>query len=179
MNFCSTKIVKLFLCKSSETHSAIHNVSDGGALFHIPFLFFFRWYTCYHKDKSQQLTSFHIYLPLWISIACYAIRNAKTDYLSVFPRLRQIFLIRICADRLIQNRNWPLLLLRSEIPSVICTKLRTVAASNNRVHMPWSLYYCLFAPHTYIFVLRAHPVRGESYNQRNTTGEVATVLGTE
>jgi len=32
----------------------------------------------------------------------------------------------------------------------------------------------LFAPHTYIFVLRAHPVRGESYNQRNTTGEVAT-----
>jgi len=32
----------------------------------------------------------------------------------------------------------------------------------------------LFAPHTYIFVLRAHPVRGESHNQRNTTGEVAT-----
>jgi len=33
----------------------------------------------------------------------------------------------------------------------------------------------LFAPPTYIFVLRAHPVRGESHNQRNTTGEVATV----
>ena len=29
---------------------------------------------------------------------------------------------------------------------------------------------------TYIFVLRAHPVRGESHNQRNTTGEVATLL---
>jgi len=27
----------------------------------------------------------------------------------------------------------------------------------------------------YIFVLRAHHVRGESHNQRNTTGEVATV----
>jgi len=26
--------------------------------------------------------------------------------------------------------------LRSEIPSGICAKLRTVAASNNRVHMP-------------------------------------------
>jgi len=26
-----------------------------------------------------------------------------------------------------------------------------------------------------IFVLRAHPVRGESHNQSNTTGEVATV----
>jgi len=37
--------------------------------------------------------------------------------------------------------------LRSEIPSGICAKLRTVAASNNRDHMPRSLYYCLFAPH--------------------------------
>jgi len=37
--------------------------------------------------------------------------------------------------------------LRSEIPSGMCAKLRTVVASNNRVHMPWSLYYCLFAPH--------------------------------
>jgi len=27
---------------------------------------------------------------------------------------------------------------------------------------------------TYIFALRAHPVRGESHNQRNTTGEFAT-----
>ena len=65
-------------------------------------------------------------------------------------------------------------LLRSEIPSGICAKLRTVAASNNRDHMPWSLYYCFFAPRTYTVVLHAHPVRGESHNQRNTTGEVAT-----
>jgi len=27
-----------------------------------------------------------------------------------------------------------------------------------------------------IFVLRAHPVRGESHNQRNGTGEIATLL---
>ena len=97
------------------------------------------------------------------------------------------------------------ILLRSEIPSGMCAKLRTVAASNNRHHptrslssLPLagtincstgsqvlfevtkitpsgSLYYCLFAPHTYIFVLRTHPVRGESHNQRNTTGEVATI----
>jgi len=52
--------------------------------------------------------------------------------------------------------------------------LRPVAASNNRDHPTRSLYYCLFAPHTNIFVLRAHPVRGESHNQRNTTGEIAT-----
>ena len=31
------------------------------------------------------------------------------------------------------------ILLRSEILSGICAKLRTVAASNNRVHMPWLL----------------------------------------
>jgi len=37
-----------------------------------------------------------------------------------------------------------LLLLRSKIPSGICAKLRTVAASNNRVHMPWSLYYWIW-----------------------------------
>jgi len=67
-----------------------------------------------------------------------------------------------------------LMLLRSEIPSGICAKLRTVAASNNRDHPTRSLYYCLFAPLTYVFVLRTHPVRGESHNQRNTTGEVAT-----
>jgi len=66
------------------------------------------------------------------------------------------------------------ILLRSEIPSGMCAKLHTVAASNNKDHQTRSLYYCLFAPHTYIFVLRAHPVRGESYSQRNTTGEVAT-----
>ena len=44
----------------------------------------------------------------------------------------------------------------------------------NRNHSTRSLYYCLFAPHAYIFVLRAHPVCGESHNQRNATREVAT-----
>jgi len=31
-------------------------------------------------------------------------------------------------------------MMRSESPSGICAKLRTVAASNNRDHMPWSLF---------------------------------------
>jgi len=35
-------------------------------------------------------------------------------------------------------------------------------------------YYCLLAPRIYIFVLRVHLISGESHNQRNTTGEVAT-----
>ena len=49
-----------------------------------------------------------------------------------------------------------LVLLRSEIPSGICAKLRTVAASNSRVHMPWSLYYCLFAPRIYMVLFFTH-----------------------
>jgi len=93
------------------------------------------------------------------------------------------------------------ILLRSEIPSGMCAKLHTVAASNNRVHMPWSLsanagrYVQSFTSqyrqsfhatitllllvrvtNMYGVVLHAHPVRGESHNQRNTTGEVATVV---
>ena len=47
-------------------------------------------------------------------------------------------------------------MLRSEMPSGMCAKLRTVAASNNRVHMPWSLYYCLFAPHICMVLFFTH-----------------------
>jgi len=47
-------------------------------------------------------------------------------------------------------------MLRSEIPSCIYAKLCTVAASNNRVHMPWSLYYCLFAPHICMVLFFKH-----------------------
>jgi len=72
--------------------------------------------------------------------------------------------------------EFTMVMLQSEILSGMCAKLRTVAASNNRDHLTRSLCCCLFAPHTYIFVLCAHPVRGESHNQRNTTGEVATVI---
>jgi len=78
----------------------------------------------------------------------------------------------------VENACFGMILLRSEIPSSKCAKLRTVAASNNRDHPTRSLYYCLFAPYTCIFVLRAHLVRGESHNQRNTTGEFATILCT-
>ena len=67
------------------------------------------------------------------------------------------------------------ILFRSENPNGMCTKLYTVAASNNRSHTTRSLYYCLFAPHRYGVVLRTHFVRGEPRIQRNANGEVATV----
>jgi len=48
------------------------------------------------------------------------------------------------------------ILLRSEMPSGMCAKFRTVAASSNRVHMPWSLYCCLFAPHICMVLFFTH-----------------------
>jgi len=67
------------------------------------------------------------------------------------------------------------ILLRSESPSGKHAKLRIVAASNNRVHAPQSLYCCLFVPHICGVFLCAHPVCGDTHNQRNANGEVATV----
>ena len=79
------------------------------------------------------------------------------------------------------NRHTRSILLWSEIPSGMCAKLRTVAASNNRVYMPWSLYYYLFVPpicmvlfYTHIpFVVihtfnAAQPERLQQYWRRNT-----------
>jgi len=99
-----------------------------------------------------------------------------------------------------QNIHYHLtnLLLRSEIPSGICAKLRTVAASNNRVHMPWSLstyashhfqsLTSLVSPeitrrdhsiiaclrHIYVWCCSSRTSRSWWITQRNTTGEVAT-----
>ena len=75
---------------------------------------------------------------------------------------RTFFLWRLHLARP-SHRGHSTILLRSESPSVMCAKLRTVAASNNRDHAPQSLYYCLFAPHISGVVLRAHPARGESH----------------
>ena len=60
----------------------------------------------------------------------------------------------------------------------MCAKLCTIAASNNRDHARNLSYYCLLALHTVYngVILHAHPVRGESHNQCNATGEVATLL---
>jgi len=63
---------------------------------------------------------------------------------------------RVCQSEDSSNIAAIRLLLRSEIPSGICAKLRTVAASNNRGHMPWSLYYCLFAPHICMALFFTH-----------------------
>jgi len=57
----------------------------------------------------------------------------------------------------------------------MCAKHRTVAASKIEIMLAISL---TIACSRYIYndvILHAHPVRGESHNQRNATGEVATL----
>jgi len=61
-----------------------------------------------------------------------------------------------------------------EIQSTVNQVHKHFYRSLTKITPSGSLYYCLFTPHTCIFVLSTHPVRGESHNQRNTTGEVAT-----
>ena len=95
-----------------------------------------------------------------------------------------------------------LILLQSEIPSGICAELAlwqqatleitlvvTVSKHDQlftrftsiiRCHSPRSLHrdHSIIACSRHIHngvILHAHPVRGESHNQRNTTGEVATI----
>jgi len=52
-------------------------------------------------------------------------------------------------------------LLRLEIPSGMCARQKATIEILRRNFS----YYCLLALRLYIFVLRAHPVRGESHNQ--------------
>jgi len=47
-------------------------------------------------------------------------------------------------------------------------------SKHNRDHAHNLSYYSLLALQYNGVILHAHPVRGETHNQRNTTGEVAT-----
>jgi len=64
-------------------------------------------------------------------------------------------------------------LLRSEIPSGTRAKLRTVAATIEIMLAISLTVACSLYTYDGV-ILHAHPVRGESHNERNTTGEVAT-----
>ena len=69
-----------------------------------------------------------------------------------------------------------LVFLGSEIPSGMCAKLRTVAASNNKKSC--AAISLTIACSRYIYngvILHAHAVRGESHNQRKAAGELSWV----
>jgi len=69
-----------------------------------------------------------------------------------------------------------ILVMRSEIPSGMCAMLRTAAQATIEIMLAISLTIACSRYIYYGVILRAHPVRGESHNQRNTTGKVATLV---
>ena len=100
--------------------------------------------------------------PGFVTVSIWKHRRNKNGLLK-----KQIVFLKYVIIRLLCGtpRNVPIhlkffifvyVLLRSEIPNGICAKLRTVAANNNRVHMPLSLYYCLFAPHISMVLFFTH-----------------------
>jgi len=95
-------------------------------------------------------------------VANHTFRATLPERLQQHPLLfttnrtdRTFFVWRLTLARP-SHRGHSNILLRSEIPSGMCAKLRTMATSNNRVHMPWSLYYCLFAPHICMVLFFRH-----------------------
>jgi len=62
--------------------------------------------------------------------------SSANDIFKLLKILKVSYLYQLHLEKFMYKYNADILLLRSEIPSGICTKLRTVAASNNRVHMP-------------------------------------------
>ena len=83
-------------------------------------------------------------------------RLQQHPLLFTMKRTDRTFFVRRLNSARPSHPGHSTILLRSEIPSGICAKLCTVAASNNRVHMPWSLYYCLFAPHICMVLFFTH-----------------------
>jgi len=86
-------------------------------------------------------------------------RKSRAAYAQSFALWQQATIEFTCHDHSPRT-----LLLRSIVDIVSIT----------RDYTPRSLLLLARATYMYGVVLHAHPVRGESHNQRNTTGEVAT-----
>jgi len=107
-------------------------------------------------------------------------RNASREVATTSPPFKQTtpiarFLCKGCTRHDLHILVTAQFFCDQKSPSSMCGKLRIVAASNSRVHLTRSLYYCLFAPHIYGVVLCTHSVHGGLHIQRNASGEVATV----
>jgi len=118
------------------------------------------WSLCYCLFAPQScMVLFFMHIPFVVN---HTINATPLERLQQHPLLFTtnrtdctFFVWRLNSARPSHPGHSPILL-RSEVPSGICAKLRTVAASNNGVHMPWSLCYCLFAPHTCMVLFFMH-----------------------
>jgi len=99
---------------------------------------------------SEILLSRFLVCQSMLGIKCFVEETSSVTCIAAFnPAV-------VCVLESWRVRFFIVVLLRSEMPSGMCAKLRTVAACNNRVHMPWSLCYCLFAPHICMVLFFAH-----------------------
>ena len=67
--------------------------------------------------------------------------------------------------------------MRSEIPSSMCAKLRTMAASNNRDHARNLSYYCLLALHIWRCYSSCTSVCGESQSTQHHPRGCSITMG--
>jgi len=113
------------------------------------------------RDHSIIACSHHIYILLFFAhipfVVNHTINTMPTERLQQHPLRftmnrtdRTFYLWRLHTAQPLHPGH-STILLRLESPSGKCAKFSTMIASNNRVHMPWSLYYCLFVPHIYIY----------------------------
>jgi len=98
--------------------------------------------TVLHSDNNhkQKATSCDLWLNTWRWSKFWQDRDDK--------RNQSLEVVWLCQVRMLIKENiFQYQLLRSEIPSGMCTKLCTVAASNNRDHARNLFYCCLLALH--------------------------------
>ena len=106
------------------------------------------------KHRLQK-RPYRVHLALWVDCCRPAIAFINV-LLFTTNRTDRTFFVWMLNSARPSHPGHSTTLLRSEIPSGICAKLRTVAVSNNRVHMPWSLYYCLFVPQICMVLFFTH-----------------------
>jgi len=117
-------------------------------------------------DETTCLTAF-LRCPIALALICMKLFNVCANKLSLFlceGWSRHDLHILVTASFCCDWKSWV-----AYAQSFAPRQQATIEIMRHNL-----LYYCLIAPHIYIFVLCLHSVLGESHNQRNTTGEVAT-----
>ena len=124
---------------------------------------YFCWFRVTSPSSQSHLTFFRVRVVSWLgrvesqgsshfeSLVCRARFNVEStdfshffyDFFMLWNGVKHAINWRPIRYKMVPN----MLLLQSEIPSGICAKLRTVAASNNRDHASNLSYNCLLVLH--------------------------------
>ena len=129
----------------------------------VPFAIDRTWRHWHQKKTSVSLKILRVVQQSWLGQPIFWPKTWNFDFIIYKFRLYFDLSVSYVFNWNVEYRAYSL---RSEIPSGMCAKLRTVAASNNRDHARNLSYCCLLTLHIQYnrVVLHAHPVRGESHN---------------